>query len=51
MHTLHLSHKEGNSSSEVKFFCNFLYIAPMDLSIYLKKNKDNSQIMQLEKGL
>jgi hypothetical protein len=35
MHTLHLSHKEGNSSSEVKFFCNFLYIAPMDLSIYI----------------
>lgn len=30
--TLHLSHKEGNSSSEVRFFCNFLYIIAMDLS-------------------
>ncbi|WVZ21107.1 hypothetical protein V8G54_008429 [Vigna mungo] len=29
---LHLSHKEGKSSSEVKFFCNFLYMAAMDLS-------------------
>ena len=35
--TLHLSHKEGNSSSEVKFFCNFLYIALMDLSTYIKE--------------
>lgn len=33
--TLHLSHKEGNSSSEVKFFCNLLYIAAMDLSTYI----------------
>lgn len=30
--TLHLSHKEGSNSSEVKFLCNFLYIALMDLS-------------------
>lgn len=36
-HTLHLSHKEGNSSSEVKFFCNFLYMAAMDLSTYNAK--------------
>lgn len=30
--TLHLSHKDGKSSSEVKFFCNLLYIPLKDLS-------------------
>jgi hypothetical protein len=31
--TLHLSHSEGNNSSEVSVFCNLLYMALIDLSI------------------
>lgn len=30
--TLHSSHSEGKSSSDVKFFCSLLYIEVMDLS-------------------
>lgn len=36
--TLHLSHSEGNNSSEFRFFCNFLYIALIDLSTFCEEN-------------
>ena len=41
--TLHLSHREGNNSSEVSVFCNLLYMAPIDLSICTVLHCVNSQ--------
>ena len=48
MGTLHLSHNDGSNSSDAKFFCNFLYIAAIDLSTYTQREELEND---LRKGL